>query len=165
MAIKLNNVQLGGRGEALWSFSANNKFSVKSLYEHLTRSYSGPNYKLIWKVKIPLKIKIFMWLVAQSAILTKDNMEKRKWQGDPTCYFCNSTESVDHLLFQCSTARVVWGMVAICFNQGNRPSSYNQFWVWIKQVLPGEKMFICWAWHRYVGHCGKLIIRRVLKRK
>jgi hypothetical protein len=28
----------------------------------------------IWKAKIPLKIKIFIWMVAQKAILTKDNM-------------------------------------------------------------------------------------------
>jgi hypothetical protein len=26
------------------------------------------------KTKIPLKIKIFMWMVSQKAILTKDNM-------------------------------------------------------------------------------------------
>jgi hypothetical protein len=45
---------------------------------HLTKEDNGPNFKHIWKSKIPEKIKIFMWLVTQKAILTKDNMIKRK---------------------------------------------------------------------------------------
>jgi hypothetical protein len=52
--------------------------------------------------KIPEKVKIFMWLVAQKAILTKDNMIRRNWQGGPI-------ETVDHLLFSCPIAKVVWG--------------------------------------------------------
>uniref|UniRef100_K3XUC1 Reverse transcriptase zinc-binding domain-containing protein n=1 Tax=Setaria italica TaxID=4555 RepID=K3XUC1_SETIT len=31
------------------------------------------------------------------AILTKDNMLKRKWQGDPSCNFCDQEETADHL--------------------------------------------------------------------
>jgi len=30
----------------------------------------GLNFKKIWKAKMPLKIKIFMWLVSQNAILS-----------------------------------------------------------------------------------------------
>jgi hypothetical protein len=41
----------------------------------------------IWKVKIPEKIKIFMWLVEQKAILTKDNMVKRKLTAGPAWLF------------------------------------------------------------------------------
>ena len=45
-----------------------------------------------------------------NAILTKDNMIRRNWPGDPSCYFCSQPGTVDHLLFQCSTAKVVWSM-------------------------------------------------------
>jgi hypothetical protein len=31
---------------------------------------------LIWKLKIPLKIKIFMWYIYKEAVLTKDNLAK-----------------------------------------------------------------------------------------
>jgi hypothetical protein len=51
-----------------------------------------------WRAKIPLKIKFFMWLVAQKAILTKDNMLARNWKGDPGFYFCGDLETVDHTL-------------------------------------------------------------------
>jgi hypothetical protein len=58
-----------------------------------------------------------MWLVAQKAILTKENMIARKWQGDPGCYFCDEMETVDHLLFDCPISKVVWRVIAICFGQ------------------------------------------------
>jgi hypothetical protein len=46
------------------------------------------------KVEFQAKIKIFLWLVVNNAILTKDNMIKRKWQGDPKCYLCALDETV-----------------------------------------------------------------------
>jgi hypothetical protein len=83
----LNNVILNEEENdvVLWKWSANKKFLVKSVYNHLIGYAPGP-YSRIWKAKILKKIKIFMWLVEQKAILTKDNMVKR-WQGDPSCYF------------------------------------------------------------------------------
>jgi hypothetical protein len=85
----------------------------------------------------------FMWLVEQRAILTKDNMLVRNWQGDPSCYFCDSLETVDHLFFECPTAKVIWGIVALCFQQNCRPKSYDQFWQWIySALLEGEKLYM-----------------------
>ena len=56
-------------------------FSIKSMYDHLTRDESFEPLKFIWKAKIPQKIKIFMWLIHNNAILTRDNLIKRKWPG------------------------------------------------------------------------------------
>jgi hypothetical protein len=77
------------------------KNSVKSVYNHMTRMDSSFAYKSTWKAKISEKVKIFMWLIMQNSILTKENMIKRNWGGDPGCYFCNEPEMVDHLLFSC----------------------------------------------------------------
>jgi hypothetical protein len=98
------------------------------VYQHLTREDDGLAFKNIWKAKFPLKIKIFMWLVAHKAIFTKENKIARKWQGDPRCYFCDDLEMVDHLLFNRPISKVVWGVIAICFGQRNRLKSYEQFW-------------------------------------
>uniref|UniRef100_A0A0A9D097 Reverse transcriptase zinc-binding domain-containing protein n=1 Tax=Arundo donax TaxID=35708 RepID=A0A0A9D097_ARUDO len=32
---------------------------------------------LLWKLKIPLKIKIFLWYLCKGVILTKDNLVKK----------------------------------------------------------------------------------------
>jgi hypothetical protein len=45
----------------------------------MTRDDIGDSYTRIWKTKIPYKIKIFLWLVEKRAILTKDNLIRRKW--------------------------------------------------------------------------------------
>ena len=81
---------------------------MKSMYSHLCSDEVGLYFKDIWKAKMSLKIKIWMWLINHNAILTKDNLFKRNWLGDPACYFCSETESRDHLFFQCSVSKVVW---------------------------------------------------------
>jgi hypothetical protein len=68
------------------------------------------------------------------------------------CYFSGSTETIDHLLFARPVAKVIWGMIPFCFDQHDRPSSYEQFWPWVKYALSGgEHVFmlglasICWV--------------------
>jgi len=68
----------------IWKFDKKGCFSVKSVYKFLTTNDADIYYKKIWKGKIPAKIKIFLWLVANNALLTRDNMTKRKWTGDPS---------------------------------------------------------------------------------
>jgi hypothetical protein len=113
---------------------------------------SSPSHKKIWKGKVPAKIKIFLWLLMNNAVLTKDNLLKRKWVGSPTCYFCDKDETVSHLFFQCSTAKAVWAIVAQCLGATNVPMTFGQSWLWCEHWLPGGKQFhavgiaaICWA--------------------
>jgi hypothetical protein len=99
----------------VWSLEKNRRFSVKSVYNSLTSLDEGSYHKLIWEGKVPAKIKIFMWLMINNAILTKDNLLNRKWKGNPECYFCSCPESIPHLFFQCSVAKSVWTVIAMCF--------------------------------------------------
>lgn len=62
----------------LWSLEKNNNFSVKSMYNALTRSDARTCHKMLWKGKILAKIKLFMWLLMNDAILTKDLNETGK---------------------------------------------------------------------------------------
>jgi hypothetical protein len=57
------------------------------------------------------------------------------------CYFCDQAENMEHLFFQCRVTRVVWGVIATCFGQDNRPSSYSQYSKWISKALPGGEAF------------------------
>jgi hypothetical protein len=61
----------------VWGLIANRVFSTKSVYQVLERYLSGANNKWIWKAKLPLKIKVFMWQLFRGAILTRDNLRKR----------------------------------------------------------------------------------------
>jgi hypothetical protein len=121
LAARLNLVSLDDKKDVpMWRWTSNRRFSVKSMYEHLTKDVRGFAYKRIWKSKIPEKIKIFMWLLEQRVGLTKDNMLKRNWHVNPGCYFCGAPESNDHLFFTCPIAKVIWGVVACSFKQKTR---------------------------------------------
>lgn len=155
-----------------WKLEKNNQFSVKSVYNGLTRNDAGPYHKRIWKGKIPPKIKFFMWLLTNDAILTRDNLLKRKWMGDACCLFCDSDENIAHLFFQCPIAKVIWSIVAKCFGANNIPSNLQQCWKWCEIWIPyGEKYHpwgiaaICWAiWKNRNRACfEKKIIRNPLE--
>jgi len=107
---------------------------------------------MVWKAKIPAKIKIFLWLVLNNAILTKDNLIKRKWFGSPLCHFCNEDENIDHLFFQCRMAKAVWAVIAHSIGADNVPRTLQQCWSWCERWLPCGKKFhtvviaaICWS--------------------
>jgi hypothetical protein len=83
----------------LWKWNSKNKFTTKLVYEHLSTVGNTKTFCHIWKSKLPYKIKIFTWLLEKGAILTKDNMVKRNWLGNPSCIFCDQLETIDHLFF------------------------------------------------------------------
>ena len=75
---KAKDIQLTGEKDVVfWSKTPKKQFTTKSCYELLESSSFRPNYKWIWKAKLPLKIQIFMWQVMQNAILTHDNTKKK----------------------------------------------------------------------------------------
>ena len=129
----------------IWKWEKSGLFSVKSVYKHLFSNCDGVNNKQLWKAKLPLKIKIFMWLTLQNAILTKDNLLKRKWKGNPACAFCQEEETVKHLMFDCPVIKYVWSILAYIFGATVRPNSFSQFWIWINWCLPEGITAVCWA--------------------
>ena len=123
--------------EILWRLCKSGKFTTKSVYDMLCSGDSGQSFKSIWKAKIPHRIKVFLWLLENKVTLTKDNLLKRNWQGDPSCYFCSAEEDIDHLFFLCPIAKVTWGLVALCIGANNLPGNITQYKSWIDHWLPG----------------------------
>jgi zinc-binding in reverse transcriptase len=68
-------------------------------------------YDIVWKSKIPYKIRIFMWLVRKKQILTKDNLVKRGWLGNTKCVFCGANETIDHLFVSCQIVYILWNWI------------------------------------------------------
>jgi hypothetical protein len=59
----------------------------------------------IWQLRVPLKIKKFIWYLYKGVVLTKDNLVKRNWTGSKHCSFCMTNETIQHLFFDCVDAR------------------------------------------------------------
>jgi hypothetical protein len=108
--------------------------------------------KALWKLKVPLKIKIFMWYLIKGVVLTKDNLAKRNWHGNKKCVFCTANESIQHLFIDCHFAKFVWRLVQWCFGLSKPRSVRNIFGAWLTGVpLKTKKLIItgasaaCWA--------------------
>jgi hypothetical protein len=147
------NVQLTNhRDHFVWGLHQNGLFSVKSMYRALLIAQAIPYNTLIWKLNLPLKIKIFLWYLYKGVILTKDNLVRRQWQGDRKCCFCSSNESIQHLFFDCHFAKFVWRTVHVSFNLLPPASVHNMFTGWLEginlklksKILVGASA-ICWA--------------------
>jgi hypothetical protein len=57
--------------EITWGLSSSKTFSTRSLYRFLTNG--GIDSKLtqkIWKCKVPMKIKVFLWQIFQDRLQT-----------------------------------------------------------------------------------------------
>jgi hypothetical protein len=53
---------------------------MKSHYLALIHSDVPNLNKQLWKLKVPLKIKIFLWYLRKEVVLTKDNLAKQNWK-------------------------------------------------------------------------------------
>jgi hypothetical protein len=62
----------------------------------------------MWKIKVPPRIYVFMWLLANGKVLTRDNLAKRRHVDDSTCLFCNEAESAVHVFFDCCVVKWLW---------------------------------------------------------
>lgn len=43
--------------------------------------------KGLWKIKAPLKVKIFLWYLCHRVVLTRDNLAKRNWHDSKIIAF------------------------------------------------------------------------------
>lgn len=117
--------------------------SRSELYRKLIVVDCNFPHKFLWKVKVPTKIKVFLWLVARKSILTKDIRLKRGWKGSKLCVFCGKDGTIDHLFFTCSAAVLVWCLLKCAFGLNSVPSSVeNYFGRWIKTFRKNEKRLV-----------------------
>ena len=118
----------------VWGLTPSGIFSVKSMYLDVINDQPKYMHKFIWKMKVPLKIKIFMWLLHRKVILTKDNLIKRNWQGNQRCCFCDQHESIQHLFFECQFATNIWRIIHMAFGLAPPKNITNLFGNWLKGI-------------------------------
>nr|XP_020200228.1 uncharacterized protein LOC109786057 [Aegilops tauschii subsp. strangulata] len=69
----------------------------------------NPVWSIIWKLKVPSKIKIYMWRALRGVILGMGVLAHRHIKVSPQCPICREwVADIRHLLFTCSRARKVW---------------------------------------------------------
>jgi len=122
------------------------------MYEDFMNGLPKFPQKYLWKLKIPLKIKILMWFLYKKVLLTNANLAKRKWKGSKKCCFCDSEKTIEHLFLFCPFAKMVWRIVHISFALPPPISVSNMFGNWLYETDKKTKAKIrigisalCWS--------------------
>lgn len=70
----------------------------------------GGRFNSIWSYRIPPSIKVFLFLLINEKLLTREVMIRRQFNCPTECPLCNSgiLESALHLFFQCTFAKLIW---------------------------------------------------------
>jgi hypothetical protein len=114
----------GERDTILWGLSPWKKSTTSSLYKFLTSGgVSCRMAKKVWKCKIPLKIKVFVWKVLQDRVQTAQQLKNRMWKGSEFCSVCGKCEYLDHMLFKCPLAVFLWVFVSEALGWQGYPRS------------------------------------------
>jgi zinc-binding in reverse transcriptase len=106
-----------GHDSTVWFLTSTGIYTVRSMYIFFLHSGCvNSSLMFLWDLKVPLKIKYFMWLILHGKILTRSNLSHRGWKGVVSCSFCSYyLETLDHLFLTCLRMQEFWTY----FNQNN----------------------------------------------
>jgi hypothetical protein len=88
VSLNAYSVVIRAKDAFVWGTNRFN-YTIKSMYLDLMNERTRYLQKYIFKIIIPLKVKIFMWFLHCRVLSTKYNSAKRNWQGSKTCCFCD----------------------------------------------------------------------------
>lgn len=122
-AYAILKIPISGRGEDFWAWRAekHGHCSVKSAYRMLLEERSWavaspnattsaePEWKTVWLLDIPLKLRVFWWSVLHEYLPAKQVLHRRHVEPLANCDTCEADrETIRHVLMECTAARLFW---------------------------------------------------------
>lgn len=79
----LSEVSLGTeRDEIYWGSESSGRYASRSLYRMVTfKGVREQQVEEIWKMRIPLKVQIFIWMAVHDQIQCGVQLRKQNWTG------------------------------------------------------------------------------------
>ena len=105
-----------------WLHNRSGNFSVKSAYKlarhiqlHGDKAETSSGcvgkriWPVLWKLKIPNKVKIFGWRACHDILPTSYNLSRRRIVTEDKCQLCTrEVETTNHALCECAAMQDVW---------------------------------------------------------
>ena len=105
----------------IWPHTTDGEYSVWSAYRLLVATHqqdqpSALNIKAgkdlwngIWKLKVPNKVKHFLWRAIRESLPTKSNLHRQQVLSSGVCEACgNYAEDGIHVLWLCDAVKPIW---------------------------------------------------------
>lgn len=127
-------------------------FTTTSLYKELTfPGMANRELMSIWKARIPMKIKFFLWSIYSDCLPSAEQLVKRNWPGDEKCKMCGQLEMSQHIFFECFLANFCWWTYRDALSWTLTPN-LQQFLIFIhgRGEVPNSRMIfllacVCWS--------------------
>ena len=105
-------------GNRIWQADSTGSVSCKSAFAWLRRDYSisdNNQAKCIWKLSIPVKVKVFSWLLVLGKLNVHSKLQRRKPYQSLSLGWCTlckkNNESIDHLFLHCDFSYSMWSNI------------------------------------------------------
>lgn len=150
----------------MWAFSKTRIFTVRSCYHSILEDGSGEGedggsfegvteaqWEWIWSLKVPLKVRNFLWQACHNIIPTRAAIVRRKVGWNPFCEFCHSAvETEVHIFFECPYFQSIWSNPPFQFRVPVPAPNFTAGIRWIRdnsdhQILPLAAVTIWNIWH------------------
>jgi hypothetical protein len=125
----LEVIQISEEDDGLiWALEPSGKFSSKSLYRLMVHPGEVDRRMVdLWEIKLPLKIKVFLWMLWHDRVQIGEQLTRRKSKHSEFCKYCGHVETRDHLFFNCNITQMIWVWVRVSLRWYRRPTSMTSF--------------------------------------
>lgn len=113
----LENIHITEEKDVLRWTKSSDKFSSKQFLHLYSKSNDvqaslKKGWNCLWSIKLPPKIKIFLWKLHWCIVPTRYFLSKRIHNLSQACVWCgHETETVQHLFWDCEIALEAWDFV------------------------------------------------------
>ena len=110
----------------------------------------------ILEIRLPLKIKIFLWQAFRGRLPSADQIHKRNGPGSQFCALCGELEDTEHIFFHCALAKLIWSCVREWLHVTWAPASFSELRTLASNLSGVSRRIFGWAWVLCAGPFGRL---------
>ena len=160
----------GARDRISWGESQDGRFKVSTTYSFLTgdeapRQDMKRFFDRVWSVTAPERVRLFLWLVAQQAIMTNQERHRRHLSTTTICQVCKGAkESIIHVLRDCPAMEGIWLRLISVSKQRLFFEKSILEWLYVNLGEHGEMGGSVWStvfalatWWGWKWRCGNVL--------
>ncbi|KAL4368559.1 hypothetical protein GQ457_05G007400 [Hibiscus cannabinus] len=154
-----------------WRLEDRRIFTMKSAYNHIfchngNDDQNFPVWKRVWKIQIPQRIRVFLWLALHRRLLTNVERERRHLTASVQCAVCfDGPEDMIHVLRDCMVARSLWSRVLTEDQYETFTQLSGEEWIRVNLFAPitvttrqdWPQVFAIFCWLLWKNRCCRIM--------
>lgn len=155
----------------VWANSTNCLYTAKHAYHFWYDSHFGSTtvphctgWKNIWHLKLPPKVKVFVWRFFRNAVPVRRRLSSKGVRVPITCPMCTTDiEHMVHLFYDCSFAVGCWNHIGLMYDWSQTEFAPEWLIQKLSTATNEEKVKICvvlwgiWRWRNKKVWEGKVV--------